>query len=302
MQLISYIISVILIAIPVIILLSVLCAFVILKHKTLVLCEDTPADYGLPFTPFSCEGEHGAVLAGWYIPARNQRAVIIASHGIADSKNGILSYLLPYLNRDFSLVVYDMRHHNESTGKHCTLGYWEHKDLIRLTAYVKETFANDAPLCYWGFSLGASISLIAAAVVPDVSAVIAQSPFVSIHQVVRHYITRFYYLPPWPFVPLALLIADWISGARSAEINVCRVAGLLRHIPLLLIGSSNDRQVPLQWLEALQRVIGNSADLLVGPYGHMDIGRNAETYEPERQEIIHSAAFLINSIETDSLC
>jgi fermentation-respiration switch protein FrsA (DUF1100 family) len=292
----KYSIYVLLVLIPVIIAISIYCAAVIVRHRTFIESDCTPADFGLAYTPFSVNATRDAVLAGWFIPAKTSCAVIIASHGVADSKNGILAYLVPYIEAGFSLAVYDLRHHKDSTGKYCSLGYWESRDLLCITEYVQVHFADGQPICYWGFSLGATVSLMAAARTDTITAIIAQSPFVSIHQVVAHYAMQFYHLPPWPFVSIALRFMEWITRADTREVNICRIAGKLADMPVLLIGSPDDTQVPLHWLETIQRVLGDSADLLVGPYGHMDLGMEDETYEPERQEIIHSTAFLKNAV------
>ena len=296
MTLLHYILFLLLALIPIIIALSIYCALVIVRHRTMVDCDCTPADFGLEYSSFSIKGNCDAVLSGWFIPAKNSDAVIIASHGVADSKNGILSYLVPYVAAGYSLVVYDLRHHKDSTGKYCSLGYWESRDLVTMTEYVKDSLANGQPICYWGFSLGATVSLLAAANTKDVSAVISQSPFVSIRQVVSHYMVRFYHLPAWPTVPIGISFMDWLAETSSRDVDIAGIADKLTNTPILLIGSPNDTQVPLHWLETLQRIIGDSADLLVGPYGHPDIGQNNQSYEPERQEITYSTAFLKNAL------
>jgi len=203
---------------------------------------------------------------------------------------------VPYVEAGFSLVVYDLRHHKDSSGKYCSLGFWECRDLVLMTDYVKDALAENLPICYWGFSLGATVSLLAAARTKNVTAVISQSPFASIRQVVTHYMVQFYRMPPWPVVPIGIALMEWITGSRARDVDIGCVTNQLKNMPILLIGSPEDTQVPLHWLETIQHILGESTDLLVGPYGHPDIGQNNQSYEPERQEITYSTAFLKNAI------
>jgi len=249
---------------------AVVCSFIITSYKTYQPFASTPGDYGFAYTPFTVNGARGAVLSCWYIPATNARAVLVCSHGIADSKEGILPAVLPYVTAGFSVVVYDLRRHHESTGAHCTLGYWETEDLLAITDHVTSTLAPGMPVCYWGFSLGATVSLLAAARRDDITAVIAQSPFVTLRQGVGYYAWHFYRLPPWPVVPLGLAVTQWRTGMDPDAVDVRRAAARLRATHTLLVGAEEDRQVPLEWLKEIQAAIGARAQLVVGPYGHTE--------------------------------
>lgn len=250
---------------------SVVCSYLITSYGTFTSFEVTPGDFGFGYERFVVEGAGGARIACWAVPAEGARGVVIASHGIADSKQGILPYVVKIREAGYTLVLYDMRHHGESSGRHCTLGYYETEDLARVTARVRSEYAGGKPLFYWGFSLGGTVSMLAAARDEGVMGVVAQSPFPSMREVVRHYVWRFYRLPPEPLVWLGLKIMEWRTGARVDEVNVRRVADKLRGRPVLLIGSKNDRQVPVRWLEEMRAALGEGAELVIGPYGHEEV-------------------------------
>ncbi len=244
------------------------CAWMMRRYTTYTPLDISPADCGLTFIPFRVRGAAGASLACWFIPAEQPRAVLIASHGVADSKNGLLPYLLPYQRAGFSLVLYDLRHHGESTGRDCTLGYFETRDLLEITRQVRADYANGLPVVYWGFSLGATTALLAAARDVQVAAVVAQSPFVSLRETVRHYAWRFFHVPA-TLAALGVRIFEWQTGARANDVDVPRAAASLAGRPILLIGSPTDRQVPSVWLERLHTALPG-AELLFGPFGHDD--------------------------------
>jgi len=244
------------------------CAWMMRHYATYAPLDISPADCGLTFMPFRVRGAADAALACWFIPAEQPRAIMIASHGVADSKSGMLPYLLPYQRAGFSLVLYDLRHHGESSGRDCTLGYWETRDLLDITRQVRADYANGLPIVYWGFSLGATTALLAAARDPHVTAVVAQSPFVSLRETVRYYAGRFYHVPA-PLAALGVRIFEWQTGARANDVDVPRAAAGLADRPILLMGSPNDRQVPCAWLARLHAALPGAA-LVLGPFGHDD--------------------------------
>ncbi len=274
-----------------VVLLSLVCSYLITSYKTYNALDITPADFDLAYEAFSVPAARGARISCWHIPAAQPRALVIVSHGIADSKQGVLPFVLPFVKAGYSLILYDVRHHGESTGAHCTLGYFETDDLVRVTAHARRVYGAGVPVCYWGFSLGGTVSLLAAARQPGVHAVVAQSPFPSLREVVCYYAWRFYHLPAFPVVTLGIKLMEWRTGARAAAVDVRAVAAQLRGRPLLLIGSQNDRQVPVRWLQEMQTNLGASAQLILGPYGHDDGFLAREELDDEHADITHALAF-----------
>ncbi len=270
-----------------------ICSLIITSYRTFTEQEQTPKDFGIDFSEFSVNTDDGVKLSCWHIPAAQEKAVMIVSHGVADGKSGLLHCVLPFLKSGFSVVMYDLRHHGDSTGIYCTLGYFETRDLINLTDYVKENFAKDKPIFYWGFSLGATLSILAAAKRKDIKSVVARSPFVSLRGVVKHYAWKFYYMPYLPAVPLALKFFEWKTGAKTDEVDIMRYSEKLKKISILLIGSENDKQVPLKWLEEIHDKIGNSVELLVGPYGHTEV---YEVMESDGIDVERAISFLFENM------
>jgi len=270
---------------------SVACSYLITSYTTYSSCELTPADLGLAYERFMVEGARGARISCWYLPATNARALVIVTHGIAASKSDVLPYVIQFNKAGYALVLYDLRHHSESTGAHCTLGYWETEDLVRVTAHVRAEYAQDRPVLYWGFSLGGTVALLAAARVTEVRGIVAQSPFPSVREVVRYYAWKFYHVPAFPVVTLGIKLMEWRTGARAGEVDVGRSAAGLQGRPVLLIGSHNDRQVPLRWLEEMKEQLGEKAELVVGPYGHDDGFITSEGTGGEHADIGHALAF-----------
>lgn len=278
------------------IVLAAYCAsYILTRYRTFMLPpEDMPS---VPVERFCVEGMHGAQLACWFIRAHEPKGIVIASHGIADSKNGIFPYASRFLARNYSLVVYDLRHHNESSGAYCTLGAYEESDLVAITRRVKETYANGKPIFYWGFSLGATISLCAAEAGGEVSGIAAQAPFNSIKQVLRHYLWKFYKLPPWPTAELTCFFMRLRTGIVPKHVNVCARANTLKKIPVLVYGSENDMQVPSRWLKDIAECIGPSAKCEFGAFGHKELNISVKEGGDPAKGIRRAADFFDKNLE-----
>jgi len=228
-----------------------ICSLIITSYRTFTEQEQTPKDFGIDFSEFSVNTDDGVKLSCWHIPAAQEKAVMIVSHGVADGKSGLLHCVLPFLK------------------------------------------SGDKPIFYWGFSLGATLSILAAAKRKDIKAVVARSPFVSLRGVVKHYAWKFYYMPYLPAVPLALKFFEWKTGAKTDEVDIMRYSEKLKKISILLIGSENDKQVPLKWLEEIHDKIGNSVELLVGPYGHTEV---YEVMESDGIDVERAISFLFENM------
>ncbi|RLD11433.1 MAG: hypothetical protein DRI44_03670 [Chlamydiae bacterium] len=271
-----------------------ICSLVITRYQTFTEQLQTPVDFQLDFNSFFVESTNNAKISCWFIPAQEAKAVMIVSHGVADGKSGLLHCVIPFVKSGFSIVMYDLRHHGKSTGDFCTLGYYETKDLCLITDYVKKNIAKKLPLCYWGFSLGATVSILAAAKRNDVFAVVARSPFENIRNVVKYYAWNYYYMPYFPIVLMALKLFEWRTGAKIDKTDIYINIHNLKNTPVLLIGSENDKQVPLKWLENIREKIGESAELLIGPYGHTEI---YEMMESDGIDVERAISFLSENIE-----
>jgi alpha-beta hydrolase superfamily lysophospholipase len=272
--------------------LSFVCSLMITGYRTWGTQYLGPDELGVKAERFSVTGAGDAPICGLFVCGKPGMPVLVASHGIADCKEGILPFLLPFIRDGYGVAVYDLRHHNESGGRHCTLGYWETEDLGNVTEHVRAQLAPGRPIVYWGFSLGGTVSLLAAARDKGIRAVVAHCPFVSMRAVVAHYLREFYHIPAWPVMPLALRFVEWRTGARAAMVDLRAAATALQDTPVLLFGSTDDRQVPLAWLQEIATAIGPRAELVVGPYGHADgmIAENEGLYD--ERDIDVTRAFL----------
>jgi pimeloyl-ACP methyl ester carboxylesterase len=192
----------------------------------------------------------GLRLPVWDIPGDDPAGpVIVFSHGWGDSRIGGLSRaqaLAPLASR---LILWDMPGHGDATGT-CSLGTREVGALKALIEVVKA----ERPLVLFGWSLGAGVSIAAAAAAPGtpslrdgtpVAAVITEAPY-RLAQTPARNVLRAWGLPYRANLPLALAALGTRFGVGPSWRGFDRAALAARlPCPLLVIHGERDEVCPL---------------------------------------------------------
>ena len=145
-------------------------------HPLHTVPKRTPASFGLAFEGVRIRTADGVSLAGWVIPAEQERGTVIFCHGHGRNR-GHVAGLLPTLhNLSLNVLAFDFRGHGDSEGHTSTFGFREVDDLIAADAYVRDRFP-DKPVFLIGVSLGAAVSLQALPHLPHVRGVWSEGSF-----------------------------------------------------------------------------------------------------------------------------
>lgn len=145
----------------------------------------------------------GNELVAWDIAGDNPAGpVCIYTHGWGNAKTDTLVRLEPIAEVCSRIIAWDQPGHGDSPGS-CDLGVAEVDDLIALTEHV----ASDVPLVYYGWSMGAGVSIAAAAKFDTVAAVIAESPYRIAYTPARNVVAQA--AMPWR---LTLAPGFWLMG------------------------------------------------------------------------------------------
>jgi alpha-beta hydrolase superfamily lysophospholipase len=202
-------------------------------------------ELGLAYDRWALTASDGISLDAWHIPHSAPRGVCIVSHGYASNKGNMLLYAEHLHPLGFSIVMQDFRGNGESGGKGTTFGVQEHLDL-RATISAARAAYPGLPVVLLGESMGASISLMVAAEDPDISAVIADSPFARLDEPITKHLEMV-------FGPkITQLIAEPTStfGATVLGMHPYDVAPeasihLMTDTPLLLVHGTDDNLIPV---------------------------------------------------------
>lgn len=267
-------------------------------HPPRFSTNDDPGRHGLRYEPVSFPTSDGLTLRGWFIPAAHAIptfgrpgapagcATILFGHGYPFDKANILGHAV-FLHEEFNLLVMDFRYFGESEGAYTTVGVHEGRDVAAAVAYVKTRREVDPTrIGAMGFSLSAATFILARH--PEVKAIVADSPYASLEQVIAR---QFFIFPgptKWPLVALTRLYAKVLLGIDVREAAPAEAVRQLK-VPLFLIHGGADSQIPA----AHSRQIAVNADpatteLWVVP--HADHG-HAHALEEHQYEVRVSQFF-----------
>lgn len=135
----------------------------------------------IPFKDIELVTDDGVTLAAWYTPPQNG-AVILVAHGYNSNRPEDL-YVM-FAKNGYGVLAWDFRAHGASGGETCSLGFYE-----QLDAEAALTYALSQPgvehVGAWGGSMGAATMILTAAKHPEIEAVVSDSAFPSLEEVIR---------------------------------------------------------------------------------------------------------------------
>ena len=111
-------------------------------------------------------------------------------------------------------------------------------------ALLRQRGLGRAGFVLMGASMGGVTMLRAAAVEPDVRAVIAEAPYDDYRSTVAHHAQLYYHMPGWlPLIPAAIAVAEWRAGFRASDVSAV-AAARRTHAALLVIQDEADLRMP----------------------------------------------------------
>jgi uncharacterized protein len=149
-----------------------------------VLHPRNPA--GLTLEPVSFPARDGVRIAGWFAPAAEARGGIILCHGHPMNRVEMLPWARLLQPAGFHILLFDFRALGQSGGNLCTIGYHEVRDLLGAADYMTARPEMDGlPLGVYGISMGAAVSLMAAAQDQRFAAVATHAAYASLETAIR---------------------------------------------------------------------------------------------------------------------
>lgn len=238
--------------------------------------EDHPAAYGLEFEDVQFASRQGdAVLRGWYLPGQGLKPTLIFVHGIDGVRSGDKAVDLAsrLVTLGFSVLLFDLRGHGSSGGDQVTGGYLERWDLLGAFDFLVARGTPPEHIGVVGFSMGAGTAILAAAEEPGIRALVVDSPYAKVSDLIAHEVARKTVFPEWSvpiFLPATALLAKLV---HHIDIGVLVPEKAVRRVeyPILVIHGTADTRIPVgQGVRVHQAAHPDSSIWLVPEVDHVD--------------------------------
>lgn len=251
----------------------------------------TPWEVRVPFEPVSFITEDGVTLRGWWFPAAGSNRVVVGYTGHKGIKQDLLGIGSGLWRAGNNVLLFDFRGCGESDLAPLSLGHHELPDARAAIVYARQRLPA-AHIGIVGFSMGAAIAILIAAEDHRVRAVVADSPFATINDVLMHAHRR-YRLPVTLTVALTDIVTRVRYGYSFDAVRPIDAVGRIAPRPLFLIHGSADGLVPVEHAYRLHAVAGTNSRLWI-VHGVPHCG----AYFDDREEYVQQvASFFQASLE-----
>jgi pimeloyl-ACP methyl ester carboxylesterase len=214
--------------------------------------------------PWSARTADGLTLRGWYLPTTERRRLIVLVHGMWSSWLEMASLGRDLHDRGYDVLLFDLRGHGQSDPSRLSLGSRERADIRTVMAWAgQEGFTQDR-VGWLGYSMGASTLLMEAAQNHAIQAMVIDSPYGNLPELLKTQLSKHSHLPSL-FNPGILAAARLLFGVRTDELVPIRAARSWGERPLLLIHGESDSIVPVSQAYELARAAGTSCVTLTLP-------------------------------------
>lgn len=201
------------------------------------------------FTPFEFQAEaeevelesaDGVRYGAWFLRQPGHPQVIVVSPGQRGRRQDVIGISVALWRKGFNVLCYSYRGMAGSEGGQPTWGAREVQELGAALAWVRRRVLG-ARIGLLGYSVGAAVSLLAAAGDPAIEALVLDSPYADLTRQLKERARRATGLPG---AVLLAPVALWLrlrTGARLGEASPISVLSGLEPRPLFFIHGGADR-------------------------------------------------------------
>ena len=260
-----------------------------LVHPTRSLPERIPSDVGLvTWFDVSFLSSDNVQLSAWFIPVRSEEAspTLIFVHGLGSNREELLDQAKLLYDHGYSALLLDLRNHGQSQGEFTSLGYQEVLDVEGAVDYLLSRPEVDRDrIGLVGHSMGGAVVIRAAARIPQVKTIIAESAFTSLEDNINQGVRELIGLPPFPFAPMVIWFGEREAGVKIQLVRPIDDLPLIAPRPIMFVHGELDPLVDLTNCQRLYEAATEPKALyLIPDAGHAGL-MEADPVEFERQVV-----------------
>lgn len=237
------------------------------RHQVVV----TPNEFGLTYELVEFESmEDRLRLRGWWMQSPDSLRAVILVHGRNSNRSGadpqegtdgrLLRQAKGLVERGYSVLTFDLRGHGESDGHRYSLGPLERRDVLGAVAFVQSRGIPPGRIGLLCHSMGAATCLLTARDVPDLAAVVADSSYARLIDLLSVELPKASGLPGF-FNPGILFMVNLVYGIDLTKAAPIDVVSELEP-PIFFIHSENDATIPSDHSRRLWRASGQAPETL----------------------------------------
>ncbi len=221
----------------------------------------SPWEVQVPFEPVSFQTEDRLVLRGWWFPQPASKRLVIGCTGHRGAKHELLGIGSGLWRAGNNVLLFDFRGRGESDRAPASLAHNEIHDARAAVRFAKQRMP-DARVGVIGYSMGAAVAILTAAIEPDVEAVVADASFATIRDLIG-YVYQRRRLPLRPILELSDAINRWRFGYPFEAVRPVDVVGKIAPRPLLIIHTTGDEIIPVEHAHRLHAAAGEPKELWI---------------------------------------
>lgn len=193
-------------------------------------------------------------LKGWFLPAPASQKTVIFVHGYR--KNRLqedvpaLAIAREMVGKGYNVLLFDLRNSGESQGELTSVGQFEKRDLLGAIDYVKSRGGQGKHIGLLGFSMGGVTSVLAAAEVKEVEAMVIDSSFADLTAYLKENLPVWSNLPAIPFTRMILTLIPPVTGIHPDEVSPVQTVSQMK-TPVFFIHGKADTTTPYKNSEQL---------------------------------------------------
>lgn len=193
-------------------------------------------------------------LKGYFLKAKEpSNKLVIMAHGyLGHAKDMGLFAEHYYEDLGYNIFTADQRGHGHSEGDYIGFGWHDRLDYVDWINLMVEKLGPDTEIVLHGLSMGATTVLMTSGeTLPgNVRAVIADSPYTSVHDLFAYQMTRMFKIPTFPVLNSTSLVSKYKAGYSFKQASALEQVEKT-NLPILYIHGDADTFVPTDLTQEL---------------------------------------------------